>query len=468
MGVFLRLTGEPGATRTGVDLVSEWLFALAGQGDEPTRTLAARNLAASGFAPGLAWMEQLVSRRPDVAARAGLLQAAATGRVAAALTSPEILDPLLAEAEAEGGPRSARILCGLARAGCFDARGSALVVHLLAGFAQASPRARWTRLFLLERNACTAPEVEALVRALLADPATPPPLRLEALHVLLAQGTPAPLAPPRVEGLAELVRLARDAHEAERLGRLLLPLGLEPPYRDPSAIPPDWDAQERLGLLQLWLWHGESEPAAAHVGAWLGGATGEAVARAETLAEALRPWRARGGCPLLERVLRRAQELVPAASRVVARLRLLLGVVPGSAVPALLELLGGNQPILVGAQADPALAGALAGYPEPLEVEARAKEALLSQLDAALKENRGLEACAALIDALERALGGLYAAGRDEQASSLSRDVRRLLGRSEKAPVARGMEARGWPPGQPGEVRDLARLLARFEVPASL
>src|SRR5437867_5552752 len=131
-------------------------------------------------------MDHLVRSRADRAALEGLLLAAARGRVAPALLSPAVLEPLLTEAE-QAGPSSARILCALARSGCSDAQGGALAGRLLAGFERATPRSRWIRLFLLARNGCAASEVVPLARALLADPSIDAALRLQALHALAAQ-----------------------------------------------------------------------------------------------------------------------------------------------------------------------------------------------------------------------------------------------------------------------------------------
>lgn len=493
LGPFLRLTVEPGPPRTGVDLVSEWLFELARDGDEGVRARAACNLASSGFAPALEWMDHLVRSRGDRAALQGLELAAARGRVAPVLSSPAVLEPLLAEVEAQPGPRSARSLCALARVGCFDGQGNALAARLLAGFDGATPRGRWVRLFVLERSGCAAPEIAQLARRVLADASAAPALRLQALYSLAGQGESSPSAPPHVERLPELFRVcsndvvgSSDAGDnalrghiearEERLGRVLRLLALAPPYADPAGIPADWTERERLVLLQAWLWKGEPGPPSAHVAAWMEVAPAQAAARGEQLALELLPWRARGAGAFLDGVLVRARDLVSkpagaspranalALAKEIERVRLLLGLVPAAEVPAVLAR-GGFE--LQGERSDLALLGALAGYPVPIEKETDARAALQARLSAALGENRRWQEHAALLRALTRAAEGLYAAGRDEEGDAFSNRVQGLCTRS-KSELGRWFERTPWPPAPLAETCDVTGALQRFEVPSSL
>lgn len=464
LGSFVRLAAETGPPPSGVDLVSEWLFALAGERDEGTRVRAACNLAASDFAPGLEWMDQLVRSRSDRAALEGLLLAAARGRVASALLDPAVLEPLLAEAETQAGPRSARILCALAHAGCFDAAGAALAPRLLAGFQTATPRARWMRLFLLERNGCAAGEVGPLARALLADPGTPPVLRLQALFSLAAPSSAEPSEPLRLEGTAELFRLDLDAPLDERLGRVLRLLGQAPPFPDPAKIPPDWSASSRLGLVQAWLWRGEAGPLGAHLAAWMQVPPAEARARGEALADELRPWRARGAEKLLGEALKRAEDLAPAQAAALARVRLLLGLVPAAEVPAALAR---GRYELEGERTDLALLAALTAYPAANAFAVDARRALDARVASALAESRRVQESTALLRALESAASGLYSAGLDEEGDAFLEDVQRLSGRS-KTELGRWLDRRPWPSAPLVETLDVSRALAGFEVPSSL
>ncbi len=458
-GAFLCLTREQEPPRTGAERITEWLVTLATDASEPARTRAALNLASSGFAPALTWMDGRFAARADPALRAGLLRAAALGRVGPALLAAPVFDALLAEAETRGGPESAPILCALARVGCFDAQGAPLSARLLAGFDGAGPAGRWTRLLLLERSACASAAAEAPLRALLAERATPAALRLRALFTLAAATTLGP-EPPRTEELAALLRLGLDARDLQRLGRVLALYDLVPPHRDPAAIPRDWSARERLDLLQVWLWRGELEPIAAHVAAWLGG--GEpAGARAEVLAAELAPWPVRGARPLLQGVLRRARELAPARAAELERLRLLLGLVPG---PEVTQALAAGGHVLQGPAADLALLGALAGYPVAIPADGPAREQLHASLVLALQENQPLERARPLLAALERAVAGLYAAGRDELGDAFVRLLVQAAGRQPKAALARHFDP-AWPPAPGTELRDAAHELARFEVP---
>jgi hypothetical protein len=471
-GAFLRFapSGEP--ARTGVEHVSEWLIALARPGEEGARVLAARNLAATGFAPGLAWMEELVRTRGDRAAREGLLLGAARGLVAPVLLAPEVLGPLLVEAEQQGGARSGRILAALARAGCFDARAQALAPRLLAELDGASARGRWIRLFLLERNGCEAPPgqaagvgaLEPRLAAMLADASTPAALRLQALYTLARLG---PSGAPAVAGLEEVFRLPLDARERERLGRVLAALSVAPPWADAARIPAGWGGAERGALLEAWLWQSRTDTAAAHLAARLAGEPATLAARGEALAEELAPWLARGAGAELAQVLTRARALSPSLSPSLAseleRLQLLLGLVPAGEVPGVLER---RRFALVAPDADLAVLAVLGGYPRPLEVEKTARDRLLARLGAALAENRPLPEVQALLAALERAAQGLYAGGRDRVAAEdIVGPVRQLLQRTKGG---RRMDLRAWPAPPFALQRDVALEVGRAEVPASL
>lgn len=456
-GAFLRLAPELGPPRTGVEWVADWLLLLArGEAGEAERARAARNLAASGFAPALTWMGEQVLRG-DRAAREGLLRAAARGRVAPALTDPAVLGELLVEAEREDGRRAARLGAALARLGCLDAQGEPLATRLLADFAATSARGRWLRLYALERNRCEAPEARRAAEALLADPATPPALALQALFLLVAHGEP--LSSLRIGAPAELLRLELAPEEGERLGRALRLVGQAPPFPDPAAIPADWPPAARTRLLEAWLWSGDEEACARHVAAALAGPAEEARARGTGLARTLEPWIARGERERIARLLARARAAAREAD--VARLRLLLGLVPADEIPALVAR-GGF--VLGGAGADLALLGALAGYPERHALEGQAREALRAALDAAVRQADPGPEVVPLAEAVRRAVAGLFAAGRDAEGQALTRSLWQIQGRAD-APLARALARAGWlvPPGV--EVRDLGQALARHVAP---
>ncbi|HEX6883423.1 MAG TPA: hypothetical protein VF530_08580 [Planctomycetota bacterium] len=456
-GAFVRLAPELGPARTGVEWVADWLLLLArGEASEAERARAARNLAASGFAPALTWMGELVERG-DRAAREGLLRAAARGRVAPTLTQPAVLEELLAEAEREDGRRAARLGAALARLGCLDAGGEPLAVRLLADFTGVAPRGRWLRLYALERNRCDSPEARGLARTLVEDPATPPALALQALFLLVAQGEPPSAL--RVPAPAALLRLELAAEEGERLGRALRLVGQAPPWPDPAAIPADWAPAARTRLLEAWLWNGDEEACARHVAAALAGPPAEARARGEGLARTLEPWLARGEGERVARVL--ARTLSSAREADVLRLRLLLGLVPADEVPAQVAR-GGFA--LAGAGADLALLGALAGYPVRHPLEGQARDTLRAALDAAVRQLDPGPDVGPLAEAARRAVAGLFAAGRDADGQALTRSLWQIQGRAD-APLARALARTGWlvPPGV--EVRDLGPALLRHVAP---
>jgi len=455
-GGFLHLAPRGEVPRTGVELVTQWLVALAGEGDPSVRALAATNLVAADFQPALPWMERLVRQQDDRPALEGLLLAASRGHVASVLLEPERLARLLAEAE---GDRSGRILAALENLGCFDARGQPLVRALLEGFPAASARARWIRLALLEHNGCACPELDATVRPLLADPATPPALVLQALHArasLTRDPRPVPLA---WADPSAVFRLPQDAEGLERLGRSLRRLGIAPPDPEASALRGPAPGPERRALLQAWLWSGAVEPSAAHVASWL--AASREPRTGEALADELRPWEPRGERALLAQVLLRARERAPELGRDVDRVRLLLGLVPEDEVPS---VLAEGRFELAGDAPDLALLGALAGYPARIAAQELARASLVSLLREAVSSGAH-SSSPQLLAALDRASQGLFAAGRDREGNELVNAVRQILRRRG---TSAGDPREGWPSAPFLVPFDPAAALARRAVPAGL
>jgi hypothetical protein len=466
-GAFVHIRGEADASSTGIERLAGWLVELATSADEPARVRAALNLGSSGFAPALVWMDRR-ARAGDRAALEGLLRAGARGRAAPALSDGLLLEALLAEAAGgPGGPGgsggSARILAGLASGPCVDSRGAPLAPRLLAGFDGATPRARWARLHVLEGRGCGGSELGSAVGTLLAAPETPPALRLEALMLAVAQ--PGASAPPRIAGLPELFRLPLDATELERLGRGLLALGVEPPHADPATIPATWGLRERLTLVQAFLWSGARAPLGAHVGALLDGPPERVRLHADALAAELQPWLLRGSAPLLRAALASAGERTPARASALRRVRLILGLVPAAEIPAALEAIGWTPERAGG---DLALLGGLAALSGPPEVARMARERLLAELVTALRTRQTFADGLPVVQALELAAQGLFAAGHDDLGESLARDVRRTFRAEPRSELTRKLERSQWPPAPGTETRDLARELARHEVPASL
>jgi hypothetical protein len=450
---FLVFTARAEA-RTGVDWVEEWLEEVAAGTDPARGARAARNLAASGFAPALTLLDGLARGTTGAVAREGLIRAAARGRVAPALLAPGVLEELLARAEqADGAPT----LRALARIGCTDAEGRALSTRLMAGFATATPGGRWVRLSVLGANRCSDPAAEEAAAALLAAPGTPPELRLGALLTLAALGSARPPDPRWNEGLSALAALPLDEPELERLGRALALLGLAPPFPRPEELPAAWGDAERLRLLDLWSWNAESGIVAAHVAAWFS-APGDAAARGELLADRLAAWIVRGRTTLVAAALEGARASAPGRAREIDRVRLLLGLVPAARVP---ELFAGGAD-----RGDLAVLGRLAGYPEAHAGERAARSELVRLFEAALAEERASASGPAVVRAAERAVRGLFAAGRDQEGAELSLDLRRALRARPRSELARRLDAALWPPGPAAPPRDLARELARGAAPS--
>jgi len=455
---FLRLF-EKGLPSAGAELVTDWLLLVAGTGPEGVRLQAARNLAAIDLGPVLDWLAAR-ARAGDRAALEGVLLAGARGRLAAPLLEPEFVAGLLDEAE-RGGPFSVLVLAALEQV-----PRSGEIVALLRARLTGSRAARWLALTWFARTGTLDSAVLEHARATLADPASAPALRLAALQAWASQA-PAGSPPPAVAEPLALFALPVDEAERERLGRTLAGLGLAPPARDPRQLAPTVGLGERLALLEAWAWNGEVAALGAHLAAWATGSESEVDGLLAALSRALQPWRARGRGPLFVQALAEARKRVPAASRALDRLELLLGLVPPAEVAAALKR---GAWLLTGPSADLALVGALAGYPSPFDpgLEASARETLHGALAAALQGDGSRLSNEILLDALARAATGLFAAGRDEEGEAFAKRVRTAVRRGPKGALRRQVEMRLWPPAPLAPVRDLAREFAARGLPAGL
>jgi len=466
---FLRFTAEPETVRaTGVGVIGDWLRIVAAGGpggDGEARARAARNLASAGFVPALGWLEGLARERSDAAALAGLVRAAGLGQVSAVLLEPGRAGALLDAALGGEGARTAGVVFALTRLGCFDARGAPLVPELLEGFEGAGPRARWARLVLCGHLGCADAGALAAARATLLDRAGAPALRRTALAALVALGASDVPEPP---GALELFRESLPAAEAELFARQLARLGLAPPARAPADVPEAFAPASRRALFEAWLEHGDDEVAAAHLArlaARSGVAREDAARESEALARLLDPRLRRGQGTRVAAVLVRARTLEPRAAPVLDRLTLLLGLAQGEELAALLERLA---PALSGPTSEPGLQGALAGRSSSGPA-ATARAALLEALGEALRTNRKAEECGALIQGLERAASGTYAAGRDAEGAAFARDVRRVVSKNgARTELGTRIERTLWPLAPGVEVRDIVERARAFEVPADL
>ncbi|MEQ1893437.1 MAG: hypothetical protein ABL998_12895, partial [Planctomycetota bacterium] len=186
-----------------------------------------------------------------------------------------------------------------------------------------------------------------------------------------------------------------------------------------------------------------------------------------------RPARRRRGCRRCSRRFGRPGRRAPAegrrrtptAARALERLELLLGLVPAEEVAALLTRGGW---LLTGPSADLALLGALAGYPRAIPAEESAREALHGALAEALTGGPTRLESAELLAALERAAGGLYAAGRDEQGDAFAKRVRTAVRRGPKGALRKRVELDLWPAAPLMPARDIQRELESRALPAGL
>jgi hypothetical protein len=251
---WILLAPAEAANSNAAELLGSWILGAANQALAPAERAAdARALAATGWPAALAFLE----RRwigGDEPALAGLLLAAGRGRVAPALQDPQrqrALYARLAAAEHDGSA----LARALGAAGPLSRAGEPLGALALEGFERAAPRERWLRLVVLEGQRRAFPEALAAADLVLAAPASPAPLLVEALRVraVLAGAAPTPPADP-----AALLGWASDARRRAELRALWSGLALPWPAQwNGLVVPPE----QRALLLQLaWLAHAR-EPA---------------------------------------------------------------------------------------------------------------------------------------------------------------------------------------------------------------
>lgn len=237
---------------TTAELLLEWCSTLAGSGGFAERSASARALAGLGWPAAISWMESSWVKRDDDAAYAGLLFAAARGRVAPGLTDASRLGGLLAdydelarsEVEASAlrtrASRLARALGGLAP---IDARGRLLGEVWHAGWPQLSARSRWLRLAIAEaQGSCPPPLAGAAAATLAADVA--PALRYQALEALRAGGARVEVT---LESPGRLWAWARATRRLDSLVDHLLDLRVDLPEGDWWTRPePDGSAARAI------------------------------------------------------------------------------------------------------------------------------------------------------------------------------------------------------------------------------
>ncbi len=415
------------AASNAAELLGSWVLGAANPANVPAERAAdARALAATGWPAGLAFLE----RRwigGDEPALEGLLLAAGQGRVAPALQDAQRQRALYARlAGPEDGSALAR---ALAAAGPLSRTGEPLGPLALQGFEHASPREQWLRLVVLEGQGRAFPEALAAADALLAAPASPAALVVEALRVraALAGAVPLPHAPADPVALLEWASDARRRAELRALW---------------SGLALGWPAQ----------WNDLAVPAEAHglllELAWLANAREPALAQARVLFADRTPRAFDALCAALADLGSRAlADALPAGTEPEAAhacaAALLAGLAPSSADEARIArwLSAGPQ------TAEELLAlGSQAGSARGAEVRAKLVELLGSAFS--LEER---------VAALDRAARELQQQGAEAELESFANAARARARGLSQSDLRTRLRPGRWPAPLRGPARDLGR-----------
>jgi hypothetical protein len=453
--LFHRLCPRRRAGReTGVEVLTSWCAALAGDESAERRGRAAVALGASGWPAATRWLEERWLAHSDGAALLGLLAAAGRGRMTGSLVSEAqvrtLVDrataPLEAGAPADEDVRLAQLaLHALRAASPLGPDGGDLSEVILEGWERAGDAALWWRLAAVEGQASGSPAVCSAVEEVLAREDLPPALTRVALGALGA--LPGVERGARVGAPEALAGSVRGPEDLARVADALARAGAVPPeaWAEPGA-----ERGVRLegsgALLPLawWFRAGETGPAAAHLVALDGPDDAAGVEALLVVADLLRTaaWRGEGG--RADAVLARAR---PAAGETADRLALLAG--RGAALDA-----AAREAVLAGTEGRlGALCLGAAGALE--EGGPGARDELVRRLAEALREDdegavtdllAGATRCAQ--DLLERRL--------DVVAVGLVGKLNDVLEAAAERSAAMGVTVRiPWPPEPRMPVRDL-------------
>jgi len=437
------------ASREGPTLLRQWCRSVVNSRERLRGEAAARALAQCGWPAPLPWLGRLWRERADRNALAGLLAAAATGRVDPQLVNAPAVRELLAEFERrEAEPSGARnaawraeFALALARFPSVDRDGVALW-ELVANWGDAqgvsAQRLRCAQRILTGMR--RAPETWRVRTAgVLANDAAAFDERLAALrlHAAAFAGTA-----PTVKFSAALAEQLRERRLESEFVELCERLGAVP-----SVARAEFAALEPRARA-LWidaLLASESgvDAAAEQVRAWVRAESTPLLALGERLGERARA----GGVDLVRRVLDAARGDVrePAAGRW-RELELLSGVLPMLERQRVYDELRERPPR---SELDWALLGALART-GPLDAYA---ELALSRAKEALAADASVQA--PWMGAFAQAWGGALTRGQFDLAARLRRQVRLAL-RSARHPLLEALDSGAWPPlpGPPPQVLD--------------
>lgn len=465
--------GDAGKHRAD-EVVASWLRGAVEPNDSAARSAACRALAGTCWGAALAWLERRWELHGDGAALEGLVLAASRGRVSPALATPEAVRRLLAEVDAAldvgdaaSDRRADRGRFALAEMPALGVGGADLASILAEGLESAADRPRFVRLAALAGVGAIPAPARARLRSELESESAgrAAAVELEALRALAASIPAfAPEAWGRLARAPQLFELAAARGQEGALGAWMRAARLGPPnaWRDPRALPADWDAWKRLLVAEAWLAiPDESGSAAAHF----------AALPEEALCD-----------PLVEARLRRLAlgSLGPALAKALAleddsfggrdRLALLAGILDERRHPQALASLVADGRAL--AACDALLLGALGAGP----VRGGARSALLEAFKVALEGTLAADPSEDLrkpwARGCERAWNELLAAGMDDEAEAWREELERLLrkalpasqgpgdraGRRRPHPLVEEARSRRWPRLASAEVTSLAEL----------
>jgi len=431
----------------GVHMV-RWCEGVVRELDPAWNAACARALAASGWPAAVQWLEERWQLRGDEAGLAGVLLAAGRGRVAPALTRPDVVRRLLADvdralAAADPGAarRAERVARALAAAGPTGIDGEPLTPVGLAGWEALSAASRWVRLVAIEGAGRGDREAAARAAAELAKSGAPA-LRLQALRALVACREPGD-ARPAVGDPAGLFRWAAEHGWAPEVGRLLGAVEARVP---PGGWALELGESARRAVLEWAVAVAEESSFRA--------ALEPALAQALSLEGAARELRRLAGLGQGER-LRGLLSAARAAAdpRDVARwtrLELRAGLAGPDVARAELERIGAARRT----SEDLLDLGTLAASPEDLG--GRARQVLLAELETDADSQ-------ALLAAFARALEVLRAARLDSAADELAAQLRKAALERDH-PLGAVVMAPDWPPLPAPRALDLEELDRRLDL----
>lgn len=427
------------ASLEGPALVRQWCRTVVNSRERLRGEAAARALAQCGWPAPLPWLSKLWRERADRNALAGLLAAAASGRVEPQLANASALRELLAEFERrEAEPGTARAAAwsrefalALARFPQVDRDGAALW-ELVASWADApgasAERVQCARRILTGMRRAPEPW-RARTAGVLASDAAPFDEWLAALrlHAAAFSGSA-----PALKFSAERAASLREQRLEGEFVELCERLGAAPSSArvDFAALEPRTRA---LWIDALLATPGGVSAAVEQVRAWVRADSAPLISLGERLGERVRC----GAFELVRRVLDAARGDVsePPAGRW-RELELLSGVLPMLERQRVYDELRERAPR---SELDWALLGALART-GPVEAYA---ELALERAKTALAADASLQA--PWIAAFAQAWGGALTRGQLDLAARLRRQLRLAL-RKARHPLLEALDAGVWPP----------------------